>query len=92
LYSDINPDEVQEQSNLPISFIGYSLEDSEGQELGRIKKVLSYPMQTMFEIESLQGDSLSILIPFCEDWVIEILTEERILKMQLPEGLDTINS
>ncbi|MDX2415335.1 MAG: ribosome maturation factor RimM [Bacteroidales bacterium] len=91
IYSDLDLSGQIDDSELHLSYIGYSLIDSEGRLIGKIAKIMSYPMQIMLEIEKETKALPSVLIPYNEDWVIEVLSNERKLVMHLPEGLESIN-
>jgi len=92
VFSDSELNSPIEESDVTLSYIGYSLADSNGRLLGIISKILSFPMQTMLELESKKGSQPSILIPFNEDWVLEINTQDKIIIMLLPEGIESINN
>ena len=77
-------------SQLPIFLTGYTLMDSGKRVVGEIIKVVSFPMQVMLELKtSKEGD---ILIPYNEDWIIELDETNKSISLNLPEGLDSINN
>jgi len=74
---------------LPVYLEGFSLVIGEGITAGTIIKIVSYPMQVMLVIEDEQ--SREILIPLNQEWIINIDKKGKILEMQLPEGITSIN-
>lgn len=76
-------------NSLPIFLTGYLLLDSDRREIGEIKKVLSFPMQVMLELR--KGKSEDILIPYSEEMIIERDDINRLLILDLPEGIDSVN-
>lgn len=90
VYSDQDPGVAPAQTDLPVAYKGYTLLNRDGKALGEIVKILSYPMQVMLEISS--ENSTPILIPFNRDWILKDDPKNLTLKMDLPEGLDDINT
>ena len=74
---------------LPLYLEGFSLENSAGSKAGTILKVVSYPMQIMLVVEDLKGSEL--LVPLNEDWIINIDKKGKVIKMDLPEGMTSVN-
>jgi len=68
---------------------GYKVYKHTGEYIGTVKKVMSLPMQYMLVLEG--GDNTEKLIPLNEGWIIEIDKDEKIIIMDLPEGLVNIN-
>ncbi len=64
--------------------IGFAIEDTNFGPLGIIKNMVVYPQQEIFEIE-FKGRE--ILIPANEDFILEVDTEKKIVKIDVPEGL-----
>mgnify|MGYP005838565727 CR=1 FL=1 len=89
VYSDNETLITYSDNKLPVFLVGYLLLDSDKQEVGEIYKVLSFPMQVMLELR--KDKSEEILIPFSQDMVIEIDDLNKILILDLPEGIDSIN-
>ncbi|MEM6699798.1 MAG: hypothetical protein AAF599_15455 [Bacteroidota bacterium] len=52
--------------------------------IGVIEEVIEMPQQEMAVINYKDKE---VLIPMNEDFILEILEEEKILKVELPEGL-----
>jgi 16S rRNA processing protein RimM len=77
-------------SKLPIYLNGYLLLDSDRREIGEIHKVLSFPRQVMLELRNARSEE--ILIPYSEDMILEVDDLNKILVLDLPEGIDSINT
>jgi len=65
-------------------FLGYLLVDSEKGEIGIIEQFDDYAGNLVLTV-NFHGQEL--LVPFNEDFVIEIDSHQKILKLRLPEGL-----
>lgn len=65
-------------------FVGFEVEDKTHGTLGKIIDIDDATLNTLFIID-YQNDEL--LIPACEEFIIEIIPNERRIVMQLPEGL-----
>lgn len=76
-------------ATLPIYLNGYRVITGQGLIVGRVKKVASYPMQVMLVVEGEMGNEL--LIPLNEEWITGIDKKKKILEMDLPEGMTTLN-
>jgi 16S rRNA processing protein RimM len=57
--------------------------------VGTIREIIENPAQLLLEIISSDGKEL--LIPFHEDFILDIDHRKRIIKMELPEGLKDLN-
>ena len=71
-------------------FTGYIIIDQEDNTIGRVKKIMSLPMQYMLVLEGDKQQEL--LIPLNEDWIISLDKKNRILKMNLPDGIIQVNN
>ncbi len=76
-------------SKLPIFLTGYMVLDADRREIGKIKKVVSFPMQIMLELS--KGKSEAILIPYSEEIIIATDNINKIIILELPEGIDSVN-
>ena len=66
--------------------VGFSVRDAEtGKVVGEIHSVDDSTINTLFELVTPEGDDL--LIPATDELISDINTEERIIEMNLPEGL-----
>ena len=63
---------------------GFQLVSAEGQVIGEIESIEDYPGQLMLNIIC---ENRKILVPFVEEWIIQIDEKNRTLYMDLPEGL-----
>ncbi len=66
-------------------FIGYTVSDIEYGTLGKIVAINDSTINALFIVETPQGDE--VLIPIQEEFVQAIDEEQRIILMNLPEGL-----
>jgi len=53
--------------------------------IGKLLRWEEYPQQTMLIIQ--KSDSEEILIPFVEEWLIEVSENLQLIRLNLPEGL-----
>lgn len=63
---------------------GFQIIDEKNTKCGVIQSVNDQTAQHYFILE-LSGKE--VIIPIIKDWIIEVNREEKIIKMQLPEGL-----
>jgi len=63
---------------------GYKIEDETIGAIGMIEAVIEMPQQ---EMAVLQIKNKEVLIPLNEDLMVEILEKEKVVKMDLPDGL-----
>lgn len=68
--------------------IGFSVVDDILGEVGVINDVFESPQQVLLQI--FKGKT-EILIPFVEEFLVEIDIEKRVIRFNLPEGLIDIN-
>ncbi len=64
--------------------IGYELKEAD-QLIGHIKGVVEQGAQALFEIES-QSKKIH-LIPIHDDFILHVDRKQKVIKVQLPEGL-----
>jgi 16S rRNA processing protein RimM len=74
-------EEIPEEEN---GFIGFQMEDLKSGFKGRITQVEEFPSQLMCWVEK---DQQEYMIPLHEDWIVEMNMENKIIKLNLPEGL-----
>ena len=65
-------------------FVGYKVVDINGELIGEISNVDESTINVLFILNEGDGE---ILIPATEDFITAIDEEERIIRMDLPEGL-----
>jgi len=53
--------------------------------IGNVIRWEEYPQQTMLIIKNQNSEE--ILIPFVEDWLVEVSENSQVIRMNLPEGL-----
>jgi len=64
--------------------IGFEIIDQDGNNCGVIRSVNDQTAQNYF-VTNLDGKE--VVVPIIKDWILEVDREERIIKMNLPEGL-----
>lgn len=64
--------------------IGFEIFDQEGNNCGVIRSVNDQTAQNYF-VTNLDGKE--VVIPLIKDWILEVNRDEKLIKMQLPEGL-----
>lgn len=64
--------------------VGFGILDENDNDCGVIRSINDQTAQNYF-VTNLDGKE--VVIPLIKDWIIEVNREERIIKMQLPEGL-----
>lgn len=69
-------------------FIGFELRDSDGSRVGEIVDVDEQTENAIFIIDS---DGTEVMVPANDDLIVEFDTDERVMVMQLPQGLIDIN-
>ena len=84
LKSEINLDEEFSLKDL----IGYEAYDDEDTLIGEIIGLNTSTPQILFELTSERGP---LLIPYNEDWILEIDEENKDIYFELPEGLLDLN-
>ncbi len=66
------------------SLTGYSVLNSKGKVLGKIRRIDSYPAQEML---IMQNHEKEWMIPLVEEYIVSIEPEEGVMILDLPEGL-----
>lgn len=69
-------------------FVGFAVEEVHYGELGVVEEVDQATMNTLFIIKKADCE---LLVPACEEFIREIDHEHRILRLELPEGMVTVN-
>ncbi|KAA6325409.1 Ribosome maturation factor RimM [termite gut metagenome] len=65
-------------------FVGFEVVDAASGTLGKIIDVDTSTINTLFIVESEKGE---LLIPVCEEFIVEINYENKRIQMNLPDGL-----
>ncbi len=77
--------EIADAEGYPLDyFIGFNVTDEDGQIIGEIVAV---DEQTENAIFIINRDDAEILIPAADDFIVEFDTDEKIMVMDLPQGL-----
>lgn len=71
------------------TFIGYKVYVSEDELLGEITELIPINDQWLINVRSV--DKKDILIPFHEDFIVNIYKRKKMIIMNLPEGLTDLN-
>lgn len=66
-------------------FIGFRMTDENGKDIGIVTDVDDQTQNWLFIVENKNGDE--IMVPAHEEFISEIDSENKIMKMVLPEGL-----
>jgi len=72
------------QSLLDKNYAGYRVFDQYFEEVGVVKEVTRIPGNTLLIVVSGEGERM---IPFHADLIVEINSEKKILKIDIPEGI-----
>lgn len=64
--------------------IGFQLEDTEWGSIGEIEDVIEYPQQILAVITYKERE---VLIPLHPTFIRDILPDQKIIKMELPDGI-----
>lgn len=65
-------------------FLHFSLLDENGKEVGEISAVDDYAGNIVFTIDSESGE---LLVPFNEDFLINLNEKQKTIQLQIPDGL-----
>lgn len=71
------------EDRLP-GLVGFTIVTEEGLEVGPVAELIEMPMQVLALVEKNDEE---IMIPLVEDFIVDIIEEEKIIIMSLPEGL-----
>lgn len=86
VYADRKDDSLHEGEPLSWQwFVGFEVYDVEQGFLGHIEHIDDSTANVLFVIVDEEGEEL--LVPACEEFIVGIDRKERILDMELPEGL-----
>lgn len=67
--------------------LGFTVRDQSG-ERGKVVGFSTNGVQDLLEVQSTQNDSKPFLIPFVEAFITNLDMENRVIEMNLPEGLE----
>lgn len=77
--------EAAEKNDQLNALVGMTINDVELGEIGKVARIDEYPQQSMAVI--IQEDGHEILIPLHPDLIVNISSDEKVINMDLPEGL-----
>jgi len=80
---------VIRSDSLPLYLKGFSLLDINGNRIGTIDEIASYPMQVMLIIRD--DKNKEIMIPLNDDWIVTIDKQGMEIVMNLPDGIIAVN-
>lgn len=63
---------------------GFEIRDQQDKRVGEVQRIVYSPM-AQFEVE-LENEEW-VLIPYVEDWFLDVNKDKKVLKIELPEGL-----
>jgi len=72
-----------EFQNSPIQLIGFQV-INQNQSIGTITEIQNFPGQLMFTVSC---ENRNFLMPFVEEWIVNIDENSRTLSVDLPEGI-----
>ncbi len=84
-----SPPPADDKEEDPESLVGYRILTEDNSLLGTVKEVISNPGQLLLNVSS--PEDKEILIPFHNDFIVDIDSERKVLIMNIPEGLTEIN-
>ena len=70
-------------------FIGFDLDDDQGNRVGQITDVNEQTENAFFIVERTDGDEL--LVPAVDDLIVEFDIDKKLMVMSLPDGLLDLN-
>lgn len=83
--SEVSMDSLELQKHASMDFLrGFTLVENAGKRRFLITLIEEYPQQLMATIEI---DGNPVLIPLVDDWITDIDETEKLVYMDLPEGL-----
>ena len=72
----------------PVLLVGYSLHDAAFGDLGSVEEVQQSPAQALLVVQGARGQ---VLVPFVDEFVVEVDEQERVVRTRIPEGLIALN-
>lgn len=85
LKSDVDESDSAEEGMYASDLIGFSAVDPSGELIGTVVDLNDDTENTLFIIESVNGSPL--LVPAAAEFIVNIDAENRIVELDLPEGL-----
>ena len=81
--------EEKVSSDNQVSILGYKVLMQNRKLIGTIKEVIQRPGQDLLKI--ISTEQKEILIPFHEDFILNVNSKKKTIRVELPEGLTDIN-
>lgn len=80
---------VEEEHSIFFTYINYKISNDQSEILGQIVDLLEYPGQIMLVVNNNEGEE--VIVPAIEDWIVSVDSEQKIICMNLPDGLLELN-
>ncbi len=80
---DLSEDEEETETDFT-EYIGFTIQDSESGTIGEIEDIIEFPQHS---VAVLTYQNREVLIPMNHAFIRDIQTEQKILIMELPQGL-----
>ena len=81
--------DVEFRENDSLRIIGYQINTVDNKLLGTVMEMIENPGQILLKIQDKKGNE--ILVPFHEDLITTVDNKNKVITMDLPEGLTEIN-
>jgi 16S rRNA processing protein RimM len=78
-----------DQIILPDFLTGFNLMGSGDIVIGKIVNIEAFPMQVMLTVQGVSGTEM--LIPYHDDWVVNIDKKRMLVILDLPDGILSVN-
>lgn len=85
--SEVNPGAAN--MNNPETFSGYEVVDQKNGPLGKVNHIQDISGNPLFIIENSKGEE--IMIPVAEEFILNIDDRQKVIEMDIPEGLLDLN-
>lgn len=72
-----------------VKLVNYQAFNSQNNILGQIVEIVEYPSQSMFILNTTDGEEIEI--PAIEEWIVSVNETEETIILNLPDGLIEIN-
>ena len=87
-YDMLADEDEEDEGGYASEFIGYTVCDAAHGEIGTIVDVDLSTQNALFIVDNPEG---TVYIPISEDFIDNIDTENRVIRMNLPEGIVNLN-
>lgn len=93
LYKNVYTDKkdiafVKLSNSFEYNIADFTIKDNTSQKCGTVINIIEHPKQVLIEAIF---DGKEVLIPFTEDWIDMVDEKQKVITMNLPEGLISIN-